>query len=371
MTNTHPRDQMTTRSSQSTTHGPILELRKLTRTFGALTAVNAIDLEIAEGEFFTIVGPSGSGKTTMLRMLAGMEQASSGDILLRGKRINDVPANRRPTCMVFQSLALFPHRSVGQNIEFPMKMRGIDPAKRKERAVQLMQQLRLPENYYGKNVTKCSGGERQRVALARALAYDPEILFFDEPLSAIDYKLRKTLEKELKDIHRETGKTFVYITHSLEEAMVMSDRIGVMQAGRLIQVGTPNQIYSTPTNRFVSEFIGDVNIIAVRRAASGKLAADDFGAEFSVPKIPDGFTAGHLVVRPEFVRFLGAGDTTENRLMGRVYNEYALGSRIQYQVRVGEAVFIVEKLRQQAFTGSLDDEVAIGWNGADSILVSD
>jgi spermidine/putrescine transport system ATP-binding protein len=364
MTNTHSRNPMT--RSQ-----PILELRKLTRTFGSLAAVNAIDLEIAEGEFFTIVGPSGSGKTTMLRMLAGMEQATSGDILLRGKRINDVPANRRPTCMVFQSLALFPHRTVGQNIEFPLKIRGVEPAKRKERALQLMNQLRLPENYYGKSVTKCSGGERQRVALARALAYDPEILFFDEPLSAIDYKLRKTLEKELKDIHRETGKTFVYITHSLEEAMVMSDRIGVMQAGRLIQVGTPNQIYSTPTNRFVSEFIGDVNVIAVRIGPSGKLVADDFATEFSVPKIPVGFTAGHLVVRPEFVRFLGAGDATENRLSGRVYNEYALGSRIQYQVRVGEAVFIVEKLRQQAFTGSLDDEVAIGWSGADSILVSD
>jgi spermidine/putrescine transport system ATP-binding protein len=371
MTKTHSRNPMTTRSSQSTIHGPILELRKLTRTFGALTAVNGIDLDIAEGEFFTIVGPSGSGKTTMLRMLAGMEQATSGDILLRGKRINDVPANRRPTCMVFQSLALFPHRTVGQNIEFPMKIRGVDPGKRKERALQLMNQLRLPENYYGKNVTKCSGGERQRVALARALAYDPEILFFDEPLSAIDYKLRKTLEKELKDIHRETGKTFVYITHSLEEAMVMSDRIGVMQAGRLIQVGTPNQIYSTPTNRFVSEFIGDVNVITVRIGPNGKLVADDFATEFSVPKIPVGFTNGHLVVRPEFVRFLAAGDTTENRLMGRVYNEYALGSRIQYQVRVGEAVFIVEKLRQQAFTGSLDDEVAIGWSGADSILVAD
>jgi spermidine/putrescine transport system ATP-binding protein len=356
---------MTTRSQ------PILELRRLTRTFGALTAVNNIDLEIAEGEFFTIVGPSGSGKTTMLRMLAGMEQASSGDILLRGKRINDVPANRRPTCMVFQSLALFPHRTVGQNIEFPMKIRGVDPAKRKERALQLMAQLRLPENYYGKNVTKCSGGERQRVALARALAYDPEILFFDEPLSAIDYKLRKTLEKELKDIHRETGKTFVYITHSLEEAMVMSDRIGVMQAGRLIQVGTPNQIYSTPTNRFVSEFIGDVNVIPVRIGPDGRLIADGFAAAFSVPRIPTGFTNGHLVVRPEFVRFLGPGDTADNRLTGRLYNEYALGSRIQYQVRVGEAVFIVEKLRQQAFAGKLDDEVAIGWNGADSILVSD
>src|SRR6185503_9962991 len=183
---------------------PILKLRKLTKSFGAFNAVDAIDLDIAEGEFFTIVGPSGSGKTTLLRMLAGMEQPTGGDILLKGERINDVPANRRPTCMVFQSLALFPHRSVGQNVEFAMKMRGDPPAARKARALQLMRQLRLPDSYYSKNVTKCSGGERQRVALARALAYDPQILFFDEPLSAIDYKLRKTLEKELKDIHRET-----------------------------------------------------------------------------------------------------------------------------------------------------------------------
>jgi spermidine/putrescine transport system ATP-binding protein len=184
-----------------------------------------------EGEFFTIVGPSGSGKTTLVRILAGMESASSGDILLGGKRINDIPANRRPTCMVFQSLALFPHRTVGENIEFAMKIRGVDRPTRRSRALELMRQLRLPESYYSRSVQKCSGGERQRVALARALAFNPEILFFDEPLSAIDYKLRKTLEKELKDIHRETGKTFVYITHSLEEAMVMSDRIGVMRAG--------------------------------------------------------------------------------------------------------------------------------------------
>ncbi|HWA49141.1 MAG TPA: ABC transporter ATP-binding protein, partial [Dongiaceae bacterium] len=218
---------------------PVLELRKITKTFGTFTAVHGIDLSVGEGEFFTIVGPSGSGKTTVLRMLAGLESPSTGDILLRGQRINDVPANKRPTCMVFQSLALFPHRTVGENIEFPLKIRDVPANERKTRALQLMAQLRLPEDYYGKNVTKCSGGERQRVALARALAYNPDILFFDEPLSAIDYKLRKTLEKELKDIHRETGKTFVYITHSLEEAMVMSDRIGVMRLGHLVQVGTP------------------------------------------------------------------------------------------------------------------------------------
>ncbi|MGH6720288.1 MAG: ABC transporter ATP-binding protein [Alphaproteobacteria bacterium] len=350
---------------------PILELRALTKRFDALVAVDAIDLAIDEGEFFTIVGPSGSGKTTLLRMLAGMEQPSGGDIVLRGKRVNDVPANRRPTCLVFQSLALFPHRSVGQNIEFPLKIRGVDAPRRKARALELMAQLRLPEDFYGKSVTKCSGGERQRVAVARALAYDPDILFFDEPLSAIDYKLRKALEKELKDIHRETGKTFVYITHSLEEAMVMSDRIGVMRAGALVQVGTPDEIYTAPRSRFVSEFMGDVNVIAVRPGTDGGLDATELGVELRAPGIPPGFAQGHLVVRPEFMRFLDRPDQADNHLTGRLYNEYALGSRIQYQVRVGDHVFVVERLRQQAFHGRLDATVTIGWDVRDSLLVGD
>ena len=347
----------------------ILELAGLTKVFAGLTAVDHIDLRIGEGEFFTIVGPSGSGKTTLLRMLAGMEAPTGGDILLKGERINDLPANKRPTCMVFQSLALFPHRSVGQNIEFPMKIRGVDPAARRARCLQLMAQLRLPEAYYAKSVTKCSGGERQRVALARALAYDPQILFFDEPLSAIDYKLRKTLEKELKDIHRETGKTFVYITHSLEEAMVMSDRIGVMRQGRLVQVGTPHEIYTLPRDKFVSEFMGEVNVIDIRAGANGHVLSESPSGQFTAPPLPAGFTAGHLVVRPEFMRFLARPDQAENHLRGKLYNEYALGSRIQYQVRVGDHVFIIEKLRQQAYDGRLDDEVLIGWDARDSILV--
>jgi spermidine/putrescine transport system ATP-binding protein len=341
-----------------TTQQPILELRQITKSFGRFVAVDHVDLEITEGEFFTIVGPSGSGKTTMVRMLAGMETPTSGDILLRGKRINDLPANKRPTCMVFQSLALFPHRTVGENIEFPLKMRDVAPAKRKERALQLLSQLRLPQEYYTKSVNQCSGGERQRVALARALAFDPEILFFDEPLSAIDYKLRKTLEKELKDIHRETGKTFVYITHSLEEAMVMSDRIGVLQAGKFVQVATPNEIYTRPGNKFISEFIGEVN-------------CPSLGAAFRGPNGVAHGQPGYLVIRPEFIRFVEDDAGADNVVSGILYNEYALGSRIQYQVRVGERVFIVEKLRQQAPDLALDTEVRIGWDGADSIVVAD
>ncbi len=355
----------------TSTPAPILKLDALSKAFGAFRAVDAIDLSIADGEFFTIVGPSGSGKTTLIRMLAGMEAPSSGDILLRGQRINDMPANKRPTCMVFQSLALFPHRTVGENIEFALKIKGIDPQTRKRRALELLRLLRLPEDHYAKNVLKCSGGERQRVALARALAYDPEILFFDEPLSAIDYKLRKTLEKELKDIHRETGKTFVYITHSLEEAMVMSDRIGVMRAGQLVQVGTPNEIYSAPNSRFVSEFIGDVNVLPVQRRADGRLDSPGLDVSFSAPAAGNAIAQGHLVIRPEFMRFLASAGEAENALSGRLYNEYALGSRIQYQVRVGERVFLVEKLRQQAYAGRRDDEVTIGWDAKDSILVRD
>jgi spermidine/putrescine transport system ATP-binding protein len=349
----------------------ILTLKALRKEFGAFAAVDGIDLKIAEGEFFTIVGPSGSGKTTLVRMLAGMEFPTSGDILLRGTRINDMPANKRPTCMVFQSLALFPHKTVGENIEFAMKIRGVAPERRRARAVELLALLRLPDTYYTKSVQKCSGGERQRVALARALAYDPEILFFDEPLSAIDYKLRKTLEKELKDIHRETGKTFVYITHSLEEAMVMSDRIGVMRAGKLVQVGTPNDIYSSPETRFVSEFMGDVNVIPVQSTTNGSLLAPSLQAKFAAPPGSPQVQAGHLVIRPEYVRFLNRPEEAANSLTGRLYNEYALGSRIQYQVRVGEHVFVVEKLRQQAYTGKLDDQVLIGWDTQHSILVKD
>ena len=349
----------------------MLCVRGLTGGYGRIVALRSIDLDVAEGEFFTIVGPSGSGKTTLLRMLAGLEQPTGGDILLKGERVNEVPANRRPTCMVFQSLALFPHRTVGQNIEFPLKIRGVDGRTRKARAQELMALLRLNPSYYGKNVTLLSGGERQRVALARALAYDPQILFFDEPLSAIDYKLRKTLEKELKDLHRATGKTFVYITHSLEEAMVMSDRIGVMRSGKLVQVGTPNEIYTAPKDKFVSEFMGDVNVIDVQADGNGTLQGISVPGTFRTQSVPPGFASGHLVVRPEFMRFLASPGEAENHLEGRLYNEYAFGSRIQYHVHVGEAVFTVERLRQQAYTGKLDDAVLIGWDARDCVLVGD
>jgi spermidine/putrescine transport system ATP-binding protein len=347
----------------------VLQLADIRKSFGNFTAVDGIDLGIADGEFFTIVGPSGSGKTTLLRMLAGLEAPSGGAILLRGKNINDLAPAHRPTCLVFQSLALFPHMSVGQNIEFALKMKGVDAPARRTRAHDLMRLMRLPESYYTKNVMQCSGGEKQRVALARAFAYDPEILFFDEPLSALDYKLRKTLEKELKDLHRETGKTFVYITHSLEEAMVMSDRIGVMRAGRLVQVGTPEDIYMRPKDKFICEFMGEVNTIAVKRQAEGSYEGTDLPGRFKVLASETAADA-FIVVRPEFMRLLGEHETADNIVTGRLFNEYSLGSRMQYRVDAGGRMLVIESSRRDALAVGRDQPVRVGWNASDAFFVT-
>jgi spermidine/putrescine transport system ATP-binding protein len=353
--------------------GPILQLRQIEKRFGDFTAVTGVDLDIAEGEFFTLVGPSGSGKTTMIRMLVGMERPTGGDIYLRGQRINEVPANKRPTCMVFQSLALFPHKSVGENIDFPLKIAGVAPAKRRARVEELLNQLRLPLAYYEKAVQQCSGGEQQRIALARALAFDPEILFFDEPLSSLDFRLRKTLEKELKDIHRETGKTFIYITHSLEEAMVMSDRIGIMREGRIVQVGSPGEIYNEPSNKFVAQFMGEVNTLEVEQAGASTVRNLADGREYQVDRDLDGFERGFLIIRPEVVKIGEAAKGLANRIEGTLYNDYALGSRVQYQIRIegGEVQWLVERLQDEPFDGVPGASVTIGWRPEDSILVLD
>ncbi|HRY24082.1 MAG: ABC transporter ATP-binding protein [Geminicoccaceae bacterium] len=334
-----------------TTSGPILSLVGLTRRFGEIAAVDDIDLEILDGEFFTIVGPSGSGKSTLIRILAGLERVDSGAVLLRGRAITDVPANKRPTAMVFQSLALFNHKTVGENIEFAPKMRGVDPAARRARALELMDLVRLPEAYYARPVTRCSGGERQRVALARALASDPEILFFDEPLSAIDYRLRKMLEVELKDLHRETGKTFIYITHSLEEAMVMSDRIGIMRAGRLVQIGPPLEIYQQPRSRFVAEFMGEVNV----------LRASEFGVAGE----------GWLVVRPEQLRPLAPGEAADVVFEARIVNDYLLGSRKQFHARADERMLIGEIAVAAASVPGPGEPVRLGFDLGDAVRVAE
>ena len=353
-------------------HAAILKLQGITKKFGTFTALSNVDLTISNGEFFTLVGPSGSGKTTLIRILVGMDHPTSGEVRLKGEVINDVPANKRPTCMVFQNLALFPHKTVGENVEFAMKIARVSPQVRRTRALELLELLRLPADFYTKNINQCSGGERQRIALARALAFDPEILFFDEPLSALDYRLRKTLEKELKDIHRETGKTFVYITHSLEEAMVMSDRIGILNEGELIQIGSPDDIYNRPKNKFVAQFMGEVNTFEVERINSRKVRDIETGLQIEISSaLGENFRSGYLIIRPEVMKIGPAAEKLPNQLHGVLFNDYALGSRIQYQVRNEGSShhWLVERLQDDPFSGNAGETVTIGWRPQDSMLV--
>ena len=338
----------------------ILSTQAVSKRFGDVTALDDVSLEIREGEFFTIVGPSGSGKSTLLRILAGLDTPAAGRVRLRDADITDVPANRRPTCMVFQNLALFSHRTVGENIEFSQKMKGVPPRERREHALEMMRIVRLPESYYSRRVTHCSGGEQQRVALARALASDPEILFFDEPLSSIDYRLRKILEVEMKDLHRRTGKTFVYITHSLEEAMVMSDRIAIMKAGRIVQTGTPTDIYYRPANRFVAEFMGEVNVFEL---ADGQIA------ELGVA-VPAGAT-GCLAVRPEFLRILGDGERADVRFPATVANDYMLGSRTHYHLDTGNRMLVAEVAAGKAAEIATGAKAEWGFDLSDAALLDE
>ena len=334
----------------------ILSLAGLTKTFGETRAVAGVSLDIPEGEFLTIVGPSGSGKSTLVRLLAGLEAPTGGRLLLRGRDITAIPANRRPTAMVFQSLALFDHKTVGENIEFAMKMKGVAPDLRKERALELLRLVRLPEGYYTRATTQCSGGERQRVALARAFASDPEILFFDEPLSAIDYRLRKTLEVELKELHQRTGRTFVYITHSLEEAMVMSDRIAIMRAGHIVQIGTPSEIYRCPASRFVASFMGEVNILEV---ADGRFADLDRPA-------PEG-ARRYAVVRPEALR-PGAGEIQAELT---VTQQLMLGSRSQLHLRAPSGGTLISEVPGDAAAFAPGTTHAFGFSPPDIAWVDE
>ncbi len=292
---------------------PLLTIRGVEKRFGAVQAIDGIDLDIQENEFFALLGASGSGKTTLLRMLAGFELPDGGQIILDGKDVSRVPPNHRPVNLMFQSYALFPHMSVAQNIAYGLEMEKLPKAQIKSRVDEILEVIQLA-HLAARKPDQLSGGQRQRVALARALVKRPRLLLLDEPLGALDKKLRGEMQLELKRIQHEFGITFIIVTHDQEEALVMADRVAILQDGKLLQCGTPHEIYEQPQSRFAADFIGVMNFIPVREEG-GKLRAADGSIIAAAASLEPG-QAGVAAVRPERLRIGGAAG--ENSLIGTV-----------------------------------------------------
>jgi spermidine/putrescine transport system ATP-binding protein len=321
---------------------PSVELKGVTKRFDELVAVDDLSLELSGGEFFTLLGPSGCGKTTTLRMIAGFERPSAGAIRIEGADVADLPPHRRPTNTVFQSYALFPHLNVEANVAFGLRRKGVAREEIGRRVRAELDRVGLAAEAK-RRPAQLSGGQQQRVALARALVNLPKVLLLDEPLGALDLKLRKGLQVELKRIQRDVGITFVYVTHDQEEALTMSDRIAVMNSGRVEQVGIPEDVYERPATTFVAGFIGVSNLMPATVAGPGEVRLDHG------PTVPaasaGGFSPGercHAVVRPEKLRVepLGGGARANGRprVEGIVESSLYLGTSTQIAVDIGDGV---------------------------------
>jgi spermidine/putrescine transport system ATP-binding protein len=289
-----------------------VDIRDAVKSYGPVTALHGVSLAIADNEFFTLLGPSGCGKTTLLRLIAGFETITSGEIRLFGQDIARLEPNHRPVNTVFQNYALFPHLTVIENVAFGLKMQGVDAPTRSSRAGKMLEMVHLSQ-FADRMPNQLSGGQQQRVALARALAPAPKVLLLDEPLSALDLKLRQAMRVELKQLQEETGITFVFVTHDQEEALTMSDRIAVMSNGRVQQTGTAREIYEAPVNRFVADFIGETNLLQVDvESASQGLATLTLpgGHRITCPSATTTTGRHHLSIRPERLTISPEADLT-------------------------------------------------------------
>ena len=318
----------------------IVSIRGLTRTFGEVKAVTGVDLDIFEGEFITLLGPSGSGKTTVLRMIAGFEKPDSGSIVLGGKDVSQLPPYDRDVNTVFQDYALFPHMDVITNIEYGLRVKGVDKSERRSRAMEALKQVRL-DGYVNRKPAQLSGGQRQRVALARALVNRPSVLLLDEPLGALDLKLREQMQIELKELQREVGITFIFVTHDQEEALTMSDRIAVFNHGNIEQLGTPREIYENPKSAFVSEFVGQTNKISIDGQA--------------------------LNIRPEFVTVSSSKSNGDRSFKGVLRDAIFVGASTRYLVDTELGSAVISTKPDGALT--VGDSVVVSWDKNKEFLV--
>lgn len=328
----------------------ILRTEELRKEFGELIAVDGVSLDINQGEFFSLLGPSGCGKTTTLRMLAGLETPTSGDIYLGEKRVNDQPSNKRKVNMVFQDLVLFPHMTVFENIAYGPKRAGMDKDEIEERVNEMLEIIDLPD-YGDRDINELSGGEQQRVALARALINQPKVLLLDEPLASLDEKLKKQMQFELTKIQREVDTTFMYVTHDQDSAMSMSDRMAVMNHGELVEVGPPDELYVRPRTEFVADFLGDANIFTgnvIKQNGTGATVRLSNGYEGNaltegVPDTKDGDDVT-VMVRPENVKLVEPGKTD---VAGNIESKTYKGFYTEYEIQVQNEIIKAREDRDE------------------------
>jgi putrescine transport system ATP-binding protein len=350
----------------------LVRFERLSKRFGAVTAIDRLDLDIAQGEFFALLGPSGCGKTTLLRLLAGFENPDEGRILLDGEDISAVPPHRRPVNMMFQSYALFPHLTVEGNIGFGLRQEKVGRRERADRVAEMLALVKL-QGFGKRRVGELSGGQRQRVALARSLIKRPRVLLLDEPLAALDKKLRGETQFELMALQRRLGTTFVIVTHDQEEAMIVADRIAVMREGRVAQAGPPAELYERPLSRWVADFIGEVTLIEGRQAEEGVLQS-----ALGPLRVPAGGAVGDrrwLALRPEKLRLSGEKPNSDghNALAGTVAEIGYRGDTSIIKVRLNDRTLMKVAVANSGGRPpfALDDLVWASWAPEAAVMLSE
>jgi putative spermidine/putrescine transport system ATP-binding protein len=352
-----------------------IRLEKVKKVFdNRVVAVDDVSILIQEGEFFSLLGPSGCGKTTTLRLIAGFEEPTEGTVYIRGRDVTHVPPHKRDTGMVFQNYALFPHRTINENVAFGLRMRRLPKEEIKKKVSDALKLVEM-EGLGDRRPSQLSGGQQQRVALARAIVIEPTVLLCDEPLGALDKKLRQQMQFELKNLQKKIGVTLVYVTHDQEEALTMSDRIAVMHLGRVVQSGTPLEIYNHPETKFVSNFIGDSNLFEgvierVDKESAHVLTSDQIRliARSHEASAGDRIT---IAVRPEKVRLLIDDETAENGFRGSVESANFMGVFIMYRIALpsGRLLFVMETNDGSRPIFTPGQEARVGWDSSDSLIL--
>ncbi|MBV9521735.1 MAG: ABC transporter ATP-binding protein [Alphaproteobacteria bacterium] len=354
---------------------PKLKIRGARKTYGAVLALDDTDLDLAEGEFLTLLGPSGSGKTTLLMTVAGLTMPDRGEVWIDGRDASHLPSFKRDIGMVFQSYALFPHMNVFENVAFPLRMRRLGAAEIARAVGRALDIVRLP-GMAERLPRELSGGQQQRVALARCFVYRPSIILMDEPLGALDKKLRDQMQLEIKQLHAELGTSVLYVTHDQDEALVLSDRICLMNEGGIEQIGTADELYFRPRSIFAADFLGDSNIVSARVVGIGEwVALDAAGSRLLASATDEAVAIGQelsIMVRPENLRVLDPGEAAENMVEGTLRDVIMLGGVTRYFVRLaGGAVLSAKRLTTgRRAEGEIGAVIRLGWAARDSVLLT-